>query len=461
MNILLCHNHYQQPGGEDQSFDDEARLLESRGHRVTRFTVHNDEIKSMGRVKVMLRTLWNRDVHGRLRQLIQRERPHVMHCTNTFPLISPAAYSAARAERVAVVQSLRNYRLLCANALLLRDEKPCEDCLSSRIAWPALKHRCYRDDRAATAVVTLMVRGHRMIGTWQNAVDLYFTPSEFARQKFIASGFAPQRIAVKPNFVFPDPGPGDASSGGAIFVGRLSHEKGIETLLKAWLNDKPGMPLTIIGDGPMAERVKQACEQANSAGSESIEWLGRRPVGEALDHMGRAGVLICPSIAYETFGRTVVEALAKGTPAICSDAGACAELVQSGRTGLLFRTGDASDLAQKVRQLANDPLTLSRMRNPTRRQYLLRYNAQANHDMLIDIYRRAIAFREGRPIQASASVQTSSQAQHLENEPRTGDNYQEPIHGLPTLEQPEQPAGGSVSVSIAARPSREPAEQLS
>jgi len=179
------------------------------------------------------------------------------------------------------------------------------------------------------------------------------------------------------------------------------------------------------------------------------------------DEFQMGAMRVCPSIAYETFGRTVVEAFAKGTPAICSDAGACAELVQSERTGLLFRTGDASDLAGKVRQLANDPLMLSRMRNPARRQYLLRYNAQANHEMLIDIYRRAIAFRERRSIQAS--VWTPNQPQHLENEPRTADNYQEPIHGLTALEQPEQLAGGadSVSVSIAARPSREPAEQLS
>src|SRR3954454_4259507 len=131
MNVLLCHNHYQQPGGEDHSFDDEARLLESRGHRVTRFTVHNDAIKEMSRLQVTLRTLWNRQIRQQLREILRREKPAVMHCTNTFPLISPAAYSAAHAEGVAVVQSLRNYRLLCANALLLRDDKPCEACIGA------------------------------------------------------------------------------------------------------------------------------------------------------------------------------------------------------------------------------------------------------------------------------------------------------------------------------------------
>src|SRR5262249_1807397 len=152
---------------------------------VQRFTRHNDAIDEMSRWDIARRTFWNRDTYTTLRRLIRRQRPDVMHCTNTFPLISPAAYYAARSEGVLVVQSLRNYRLLCPNALFLRNGRICEDCMGKAIPWPGVLHGCYRDSRAASAVVAGMVAGHRAMRTWTRAIDLYFTLTEFARNKFI------------------------------------------------------------------------------------------------------------------------------------------------------------------------------------------------------------------------------------------------------------------------------------
>jgi glycosyltransferase involved in cell wall biosynthesis len=392
VKVLLVHNHYQQPGGEDQSFDDEARLLEAHGHSVVRFTLHNDAIATMGRLRLAARTLWNGDVYRRLRDLIRAERPGIMHCTNTFPLVSPSAYYAARRERVAVVQSLRNYRLLCANSLFLRDGQACEKCLGRSIPWPAVAHGCYRGERAATGVVAAMTSLHRAAGTWKRAVDMYFTPSEFARRKYIEGGFDGDRIAVKPNFVFPDPGPGTGAAGGAIFVGRLSPEKGVEVLLDAWLKHGVELPLTIVGDGPLADQVADACRK--SAGR--IEWLGRRPLGKALSLVGDASLLVSPSITYETFGRTVVEAFAKGTPVLTSDYGASAELVTDGVTGSHFRTGDAAHLAAKVRELTDDATRLSRMREQARFEYIAKYNGGTNYKRLISIYEQAIAIADRR-----------------------------------------------------------------
>ncbi|HYO10582.1 MAG TPA: glycosyltransferase family 4 protein [Tepidisphaeraceae bacterium] len=404
MKVLLCHNHYQQPGGEDQSFDDEARLLEARGHTVLRFTLHNNVIPQMGRLRLAARTLWHGDVYRRLRDLLRAERPQVMHCTNTFPLISPAAYYAARRAGVPVVQSLRNYRLLCANSLFLRDGRACEECLGRKVQWPAIVHRCYRGELGATAMVAAMVSAHRAVGTWRRAVDMYFTPSEFARRKFIEGGFSPDRIAVKPNFVFPDPGVGAGARGGAIFVGRLAPEKGIEVLLDAWLRHGLQLPLRIIGDGPLAERVADACRR-----SDRIEWLGRRPLAEALSHIGDASLLVAPSITYETFGRSVAEAFAKGTPVLVSDYGASAELVTSGVSGLHFRSGDADDLAAKVRELTGDPTRLARMREPARLEYVQKFNGDINYDRLMSIYDRAISFH-GAPPSPSAVPQRAAGA---------------------------------------------------
>ena len=143
MKILLVHTHYQQPGGEDQVFADEARLLANSGHQVVRYTLHNDAIDGMSRLRVAGRTIFSTEAYRDLRALLRRERPDVMHCTNTFPLISPAAYYAARRARVPVVQTLHNYRLLCANSMFLRDGRPCEDCLGRRVMWPAVRHGGY------------------------------------------------------------------------------------------------------------------------------------------------------------------------------------------------------------------------------------------------------------------------------------------------------------------------------
>ena len=210
MKILLCHNYYQQPGGEDQSFELEATLLESRGHEVIRYTLHNEAIGQMKSWELVRRTFWNAPVYRELRELIVRERPAVMHCTNTFPLLSPSAYYAARAEGVPVVQSLRNFRLMCPGSLFLRDGRVCEDCRGKRLAWPGVLHQCYRHSPAASAVVAAMLAWHRQWGTWTRAVDLYFALTRFSRRKFIEGGLPADKVLVKPNFVHPDPARGRA-----------------------------------------------------------------------------------------------------------------------------------------------------------------------------------------------------------------------------------------------------------
>ena len=395
MKVLLCHNAYQQAGGEDQSFAAEAWLLEEHGCEVVRYERSNDAIRLMSRFEIARRTLWNRDSYRELRALIRRERPSVMHCTNTFPLISPAAYYAADREGVAVVQSLRNYRLLCPNAYLMRDGRVCEDCLGRRFAWPGVQHGCYRDSRAASAVVATMQTMHRSLGTWRRKVDLYFAPSEFARQKHLEAGFAAEQVAVKPNFIHPDPGPGSGRGGYAIFVGRLSPEKGIETLLDAWrrLAQRGGrpLPLKIVGDGPLTPQCAAAAVE-----HAELELLGRRSPSEVLQLVGEARCLVMPSLWYETFGRTIIEAFAKGTPAIAARLGAMAELIEHGRTGRLFQPGDAGDLAAQVVWLLDHPNEESALRAACRSEYEQRYTAQPNYLMLREIYRQALARRARR-----------------------------------------------------------------
>ncbi len=386
MKILLCHAYYQQRGGEDVSFDAEAALLESRGHEVVRFTMHNDDIASRSGWSVATGAAWSRGVRRALGEILERERPAVMHCTNLFPLISPSAYVAARAAGVPVIQSLHNYRLVCANSFFYRDGRVCEACLDTRTGWPAVAHACYRQSRAASAVTVAVSRVYRSVGRSRWGPSLYVTPSEFARQTFIAAGFPADRIVAKPNFLEPAPAPGSGRGGYVLFAGRLSPEKGLGTLLEAWSRLSANWRLKIVGDGPERERVLAACRL-----DPRIAWLGHQPLNAVLAAMGEAAVVVMPTLGYETFGRTIMEAFAMGTPVIASRSGPSPELVDDGRTGALFTSGDAVDLASTLQSLAGQPDHLAMMRPAARAEFERRFTGRRNYEALMAIYLRALA----------------------------------------------------------------------
>src|ERR1700722_6145120 len=287
--VLSVHNYYQQSGGEDQVFAAETALLESKGHCVVRYEEHNSRIAARNAAAVGIDTVWNSKSAQALRELVRKHRPDVVHFHNTFPLISPAAYYAAQKEGAAVVQTLHNFRLLCPGATLFREGQPCEECIEKKSLRPAIVHACYRASRPATAAIATMLTVHRAIGTWRRKVDLYIALSEFARGKFIEGGLPASRVVVKPNFVSPDPGVGDGSRQYALFVGRLSVEKGIAVLASAW-RELSQIPLIVAGDGPLSG-MEWPC---------GATWIGRQPREKILALMREAYVLIFPSECYET-----------------------------------------------------------------------------------------------------------------------------------------------------------------
>jgi glycosyltransferase involved in cell wall biosynthesis len=385
MKILAVHNRYQQPGGEDQVFVDETALLEARNHRVFRYEVHNDQVKQVNRLTLAKDTVWNASAYRELGSLIRRERPDVVHFHNTLPLISPAGYYAARAEGVPVIQTLHNYRLLCPVALFFRDGRVCEDCMGKAVPWPGVVHRCYRGSRAASAVIATMLTVHRALRTWTEMVEVYVALTEFARNKFIEGGLPAGKIAVKPNFVAPDPGRGQGGGGYALFVGRLAPEKGTGTMLAAWDRLGTRVPLKIVGVGPLRDRVVEA-----AARQSNVEWLGNRPVEDVHALMRKADMLVFPSQCYETFGRVAAEAFAAGTPVIAANIGAVAELVEHGRTGLKFRPGDPEDLVTQVEWALSHPAELRSMREEVRGEFEAKYTAERNYRALMEIYEAAL-----------------------------------------------------------------------
>lgn len=385
MKILLIHNRYQQPGGEDAVFEAEKALLERPDHEVVSFVEDNAGLSGLNPFKAARKAIWSRDAQQKLRQLIRETRPEVAHFHNTFLMISPAAYYACKEAGVPVVQTLHNYRLVCPDALLMRDGRICEDCLGKAVPWPGAIHGCWRGSRAGTAVVAAMLTVHRWMKTWQEQVDVYVALTGFARRKFIQGGLPAHKMVVKPNFVAPDPGEGHHEGGYALFVGRLSPEKGVRTLLRAWKRVK-GVPLKVVGDGPLTEEVRGFVRKE---GLEEVELLGRRPREEVFRLIREARVLVFPSEWYEGFPMTIAEAFACGLPVVASQLGAMAEIVEDGRTGLLFRPGDPEDLAAKVEWSWAHPRDLKEMGCAARAEYEGKYTAQRNYEMLMAIYRRA------------------------------------------------------------------------
>lgn len=400
MKILLCHSYYTQRGGEDRSFEEERELLLANGHQVIEYVRRNEELAGARSLAAAATTLWNRNAARDVAQLIDAHRPDVLHATNTFPLISPSVCDAAHRRGVAVVQALRNYRLLCANSYLMRDGRPCEECIGRSIPWPAVKHRCYRDSAAASAVVGAMQVVHRTLGVWRNRVDAFFTLTNFARHKFVDAGLPAARLHVKYNSVSPDPGVGAGAGGYVALVGRLSPEKGIAAALAAWKADATLPPLAIVGDGPLRGDVEAA-----AAADPRITCHGELSNHAAQRVIGDATALLMPSLWYETFGRTIAEAYATGTPVAASRLGAMAELVDDGATGLLFHPGDADDLARCVSQLTTLPEKEQlALRRRARAAYERQFTPAHNYNRLLEIY--TIALKESQVRRGATTVRT-------------------------------------------------------
>lgn len=382
MRILLAHNFYQQPGGEETEFRAEAALLRSRGHEVVEFVEDNRRLNGVNPLKAALDAVWSRESERRISALIREHKPDVAHFHNTFLRISPAAYYACKKAGVPVVQTVHNYRLVCPGARLMRDGRVCEDCLGKPVPWPGVWHGCWRGSRAQTTVVVGMLTVHRLLRTWTEQVDMYIAPIELVRRKLIEGGLPAEKIAIKPNLIYPDPGPGDGSGNCVLFVGRISPEKGVRTLVQAWQKLKE-VPLKVVGDGPLMGEMQRAR-------SEGLEILGWRSRDEVVALMKGARFLVFPSEWYETFGMTMVEAFACGIPVIASRLGAMTEIVEDGRTGLHFNPNDAEDLAAKVRWAWAHPDTMREMGREARQKYEQKYAAERNYQMLMEIYKTAM-----------------------------------------------------------------------
>jgi glycosyltransferase involved in cell wall biosynthesis len=389
MKILLVHNTYQQAGGEDVVFEQERQLLERNGHQVLTYVRSNHELDAQSAAKrlAMVKNIVSADDSAAaIRNILRSERPEIVHVHNTFLMISPSIFAVCSEEQVPVLQTLHNYRMSCPAGSFYRDGQVCEEC-SQHSLFRSIQHGCYRDSRLSTAAVALMLQVHRMKRTWQDSVSGYLALTEFARDKFVENGIPPEKIHVKPNFVYPDPGERSAPGNFALFAGRLTEEKGLPTLLAAWGRLEKHIPLEIVGDGPLRPELEAQAEQM---GLQQVKFRGRLNVNETRARMKQAALLIVPSVWYEAFSLNIAEAFACGTPVLCSRLGAMRENVADQRTGLHFTAGDAADLAEKVEWAWGHSREMAAMGREARREYERRYTPERNYSLLMKIYRQTV-----------------------------------------------------------------------
>jgi glycosyltransferase involved in cell wall biosynthesis len=384
--IVSVYNRYLDRGGEDEVFESEAELLERSGWRVIRVIEQTRTPRNvMEAVVLAAGTAWSRTWHRRISRIVEREDVTVAHVHNWFPVMSPSIYDAFARAGVPVVQTLHNYRLGCLKATLYRDGRVCEDCLGLAIPWPGVWHACYRGSHTQSSVVAAMLVLHRGLQTWTKRVDQYVALSDFARGKLVDAGLPKQKIVVKPNFVWPDPGVRERAGGYALYVGRVSREKGVETLLRAW-SGLAGIPLKIVGDGPF--RFDAEAFVANE-GLQNVEFLGRLSRSDVLTHIKNARFVIFPSEMYENFPLILIESFACGVAVLTTRLGSMAEIVEDDRTGLHFAPGSPHDLAAKVRYAWEHPDIMDRLGAAARRAYELKYTAERNYVELTKIYETA------------------------------------------------------------------------
>lgn len=391
MRVLIVHNFYgsSAPSGENLVVEQEVDLLERNDQEVLLYSKHSDIIRAMrltGPIIAALSTSWNPSAVRDLTQTVNRFQPDVVHVHNTFPMISPAIFHAI-GPRAARVLTLHNYRLFCPAAIPMRSSKVCTDCLDARSSLPSLRYGCYRGSRAATLPLALSVGLHRAIGTWDRQVDAFIALSEFQRQVMSDAGLPLGKVHVKPNFYpgMPVVLPWDKREPYVVFVGRLSAEKGVTSLLRAWAAWGSSAPqLRLVGDGPLRPELE------NLSKNLPVSFLGQLPSAEAQAAIAGACLLILPSEWFEGFPMVVREAFAFGTPAAVSNLGPLPTIVQAGVNGVVFEPANPESLLQTVRNAWKQPALLEQLGQGARYAFEQHYTEAANYEQLMNIYQAAI-----------------------------------------------------------------------
>lgn len=350
--VLMVHNYYQIGGGEHTVFKNEVEMLRENGHEVIEYTRSNDELKNSKWKMLLLpfTTTWSFKTYREVKKIIKEQNIDIVHCHNTFPLISPSVYYAARSENVPVVQTIHNFRFLCPCGVFYRDGKICEECRQQNSFKPALKHRCYRNSKLQTLVVVIMLTIHRKLGTYRKINYIFLT--EFNKRKFDKLiDIHGDNVFVKPNFV-KSPAETEKKSYPTqifIFASRLEENKGIKYLIKQWKKMPEEYQLHIYGTGTLEQHVQESIKD-----KENIQYYGFQPHDVIFEDLKIATAMIFPSMWYEGYPMIIAESMAVGCPVISADLGNAGDIVATSKGGVVFNPDEEDGLVKAIENIINN-----------------------------------------------------------------------------------------------------------
>lgn len=380
MKVLFIHSRYKLSGGEDSVLALEEKMLNDRGVEVKVVIFENKDIKGfLKKATTFFTAIYSFKAKKKIAKEISSFKPDIIHVHNFFPLVSPSIYDAARTCNVPVIQTLHNFRIICPGALLLRDGKVCEKCIQGNFL-NAIYHKCYRDSYFGSLSLASSDFIHKTMNTWNTKVDAFICLTSFAKKKFVQSGIDEAILRIKPNFVDSETSIStDDRKNIGLFVGRISQEKGIMNLIK--IHDKMDGKIIFVGDGPLLNRLK---------GLSNYIILGRKPQNEIAEYMKTASFLIFPSICYEGFPMSIVEAYSNRLPVIASKMGAMEEIVIDGKTGCHFLPDDLEMMADKINWAFQNYSELREYGENAYLEYTDKYTSDINYSILLKIYEDAI-----------------------------------------------------------------------
>lgn len=381
-NVLMAHNYYKVPGGEDTVFHNEIKMLEKNGHKVTKYIRHNDEIKGgvLSKLRLGIDTIFSLKTYKEVKKLIDKNDIDVVHVHNTLPLISPSIYYAARAKKVPIVQTIHNFRLLCPGATFTRCGEICEDCVSKGLEQ-SLKHKCYRNSLSQTFIMYTMLKLHRIIGTYDKIN--YITLTEFNKQKLSTLVKDESKIHIKPNFVEKREDIERTLEDYFVYIGRLDDIKGINFLVEGWKNIDKNINLYIIGTGPEEEKLKHTISENKLS---NVKLLGFMKREDAFKVIEKSRAIIIPSKWYEGFPMTIVESFSLGVPVIGSKLGNIESIVEDERSGLLFTTNSKESLKEVINKVFYDRELNVSLGNNAYKIFKEKYTDEENYKSIEKMY---------------------------------------------------------------------------
>jgi glycosyltransferase involved in cell wall biosynthesis len=398
VKILIVHNYYgsSAPSGENIVVDEEFNLLKRNEHNVDIYSSHSDNILNTGIIGKLIggiSTIYNPVSAYKLSRYVDKYKPDIVHVHNTFPLISNSIFSAI-AAKTTVVLTLHNYRLICPAAIPLRNGRVCTLCIDSKNPFYSLKYRCYKNSIITTLPLALNVYKNHKFGTWSKYVHAFIAFTEFQKNILANGGLPKDKIMIKPNFYSGNPEYLDLENrkNQIVYVGRLSEEKGVGSLIKAWKILGTNAPkLIIVGEGPLFADYKELSINTN------IEFTGKLPPKLAHEIIKNSKLLILPSECFEGFPMVIREAFAYGTPVAVSDIGPLPSIVKHGQNGVVFKTSDISAIVNVIKNTFYDNISLRNMSIGARKSFDELYNEKTNHKILLNIYETAINNKKRNP----------------------------------------------------------------